>query len=58
MIVGGIFGSLAGGSVTGAIISAIFSAALIYLPLMMMSFSVPVGIYRAIAPKASADVFA
>ena len=58
MIVGGIFGSLAGGSMAGAMISLIVSAAVIYLPLIMVSFSVPIGIYRAIAPKASADVFA
>lgn len=58
MVVGGIFGSLAGGSMAGAMISLIISAALIYLPLIMVSFSVPVGVYRAIAPKASADVFA
>ncbi len=58
MIVGAILGSLTGGSVVGAIISLIISAAVIYLPLIMVSFSIPVGVYRAISPKASADVFA
>ncbi|WP_422061280.1 hypothetical protein [Sphingopyxis sp.] len=58
MIVGAILGSLLGGSVVGAMISLIISAALIYLPLIMVSFSIPVGVYRAISPKAAADVFA
>lgn len=58
MIVGGILGAVAGGSAVGAMLSMIVMAALVYLPLIMISFSMPVGIYRAIAPRASGDVFA
>src|SRR5690606_36816373 len=58
MIVGGILGAVAGGSAVGAMLSMIVMAALVYLPIIMISFSMPVGIYRAIAPRASGDVFA
>ena len=58
MIFGGILGAIAGGSVVGAILTMIVMAAAVYLPMIMISFSMPIGIYRAIAPKASADVFA
>ncbi len=58
MIFGGILGAIAGGSVIGAMLTMIVSAALIYLPIIMLSFSVPVGVYRAIAPRASGDIFA
>lgn len=58
MIFGAILGAIAGGSMVGAAISMIVMAALVYLPILMVSFSVPVGIYRALAPRASGDVFA
>lgn len=58
MIFGGILGAVAGGSVVGAILTMIVMAAVVYLPMIMLSFSIPVGIYRAIAPQASGDVFA
>ncbi|QCB55117.1 hypothetical protein E5675_12210 [Sphingopyxis sp. PAMC25046] len=58
MIVGGILGAIAGGSAVGAALSMIVMAALVYLPIIMISFSMPVGVYRAIAPRASGDVFA
>jgi hypothetical protein len=58
MIFGGILGAIAGGSVVGAMLTTIVMAALVYLPIMMLSFSVPVGVYRAIAPRASGDIFA
>lgn len=58
MIFGGILGAIAGGSVVGAMLTMIVMAALVYLPIMMLSFSVPVGVYRAIAPRASGDIFA
>ena len=58
MIFGGILGAIAGGSVVGALLTMIVMAALVYLPIIMISFSVPVGVYRAIAPRASGDVFA
>ena len=58
MIVGGILGAVAGGSAVGAMLSMIVMAALVYLPIIMISFSMPVGAYRAIAPRASGDVFA
>ena len=58
MIFGGILGAIAGGSVVGAMLTMIVMAALVYLPIIMLSFSVPVGVYRAIAPRASGDVFA
>lgn len=58
MIFGAILGGFAsGGSAAGAMISMILMAVLIYLPLLMASFSMPVGIYRAIAPRVSADIF-
>nr|WP_248453480.1 hypothetical protein [Sphingopyxis sp. MSC1_008] len=58
MIFGGILGSIMGGSAVGAILTMIVMAALVYLPIIMISFSMPVGVYRAIAPRASGDVFA
>lgn len=58
MIFGGILGAIAGGSVIGAMVTMIVSGAFIYLPIIMLYFSVPVGIYRAIAPRASGDIFA
>lgn len=58
MIFGGILGAVLGGSAVGAILTMIVMAALVYLPLIMLSFSIPVGVYRAIAPRASGDVFA
>ncbi|MBJ7501430.1 MAG: hypothetical protein JHC57_16860 [Sphingopyxis sp.] len=58
MIFGGILGAVAGGSIVGAILTMIVMAALVYLPIIMISFSIPVGVYRAIAPRASGDVFA
>jgi hypothetical protein len=58
MIFGGILGAIIGGSAVGAILTMIVMAALVYLPIIMISFSMPVGIYRAIAPRASGDVFA
>lgn len=58
MIFGGILGAIAGGSVVGAILTMIVMAAAVYLPMIMISFSMPIGIYRALAPRASGDVFA
>ncbi|WP_374525040.1 hypothetical protein [Sphingopyxis sp.] len=58
LIFGGITGAIAGGSAAGMILSMIVMAAVVYLPIIMASFSMPIGVYRAIAPKASADVFA
>lgn len=58
MIFGGVLGAILGGSVAGAMLSMIVMAALVYLPIIMISFSMPVGVYRAIAPRASSDVFA
>ena len=58
MIFGGILGAIAGGSVVGAILTMIVMAAAVYLPMIMISFSMPNGIYRALAPRASGDVFA
>ena len=58
MIFGGVLGAIVGGSVVGAMLTMIVMAALVYLPIIMVSFSMPVGIYRAIAPRASGDVFA
>ena len=58
LIFGGIMGAIAGGSTVGAILSMIVMAALVYLPIMLVSFAMPVGVYRAIAPRASGDVFA
>lgn len=58
MIFGGILGAIMGGSAVGAILTMIVMAALVYLPVIMISFSMPVGVYRAIAPRASGDVFA
>lgn len=58
MIFGGILGAIAGGSVVGAILTMIVMAAIVYLPIIMISFSMPIGVYRALAPRASGDVFA
>ncbi len=58
MIFGGVLGAILGGSAVGAILTMIVMAALVYLPIIMISFSMPVGVYRAIAPRASGDVFA
>lgn len=58
MIFGGILGAIAGGSVVGAMLTMIVAGVFIYLPIIMLSFSVPVGVYRAIAPRASGDIFA
>lgn len=58
LIFGGILGAILGGSAFGAMLTMIVMAALVYLPIMMFSFSMPVGIYRAITPRAAGDVFA
>lgn len=59
MILGGILGGMAsGGSAVGAVISLIVAALVVYVPQLLLSFAIPVGIYRAIAPRASGDVFA
>jgi hypothetical protein len=58
MVFGAIIGAIAGGSAVGAILSIIVMAAVVYLPILMLSFSAPVGIYRAIASRSSGDVFA
>ncbi|KQZ71621.1 hypothetical protein ASE06_19645 [Sphingopyxis sp. Root214] len=58
MIFGGILGAILGGSAVGAILTMIVMAAVVYLPVIMISFSMPVGVYRALAPRASGDVFA
>lgn len=58
MIFGGILGAVAGGSVVGTILTMIVMAGAVYLPMIMISFSMPIGIYRALAPRASGDVFA
>jgi hypothetical protein len=58
MIFGGIMGAAAsGGSGAGMVISMIVMALVVYVPQLLLSFALPVGIYRAIAPRASADVF-
>jgi hypothetical protein len=58
MIFGAILGGLAGGSVGMAIVAMLISAAVIYLPILMLSFSMPVGVYRALGARSSSDVFA
>jgi hypothetical protein len=58
MIFGGVLGAILGGSAVGAMLTMIVMAAVVYLPIIMISFSMPVGVYRAIAPRASGDVFA
>jgi hypothetical protein len=58
MIFGGVLGAIMGGSAVGAILTMIVMAAVVYLPVIMISFSMPVGVYRALAPRASGDVFA
>lgn len=59
LIFGGIMGAAAsGGSGAGAVISMIVMALVVYVPQLLLSFAMPIGIYRAIAPRASGDVFA
>ncbi|KGB57106.1 hypothetical protein FG91_00211 [Sphingopyxis sp. LC81] len=58
MIFGGVLGAIMGGSAVGAILTMIVMAAVVYLPVIMITFSMPVGVYRALAPRASGDVFA
>lgn len=58
LIFGGIMGAAAGGSATGTIIAMIIMAFVVYVPQLLLSFATPIGIYRAIAPRASGDVFA
>ncbi|MEI4508046.1 hypothetical protein WBQ88_08975 [Sphingopyxis sp. CCNWLW253] len=58
MIFGGVLGAILGGSAVGAILTMIVMAAVVYLPVIMITFSMPVGVYRALAPRASGDVFA
>ncbi|MGH6653305.1 MAG: hypothetical protein ACREB7_19490 [Sphingopyxis sp.] len=59
LVFGAILGGIASsGSIVAAIISMIITAAVVYLPILMVSFSMPVGVYRALAPRASGDVFA
>ncbi|MBL0767426.1 hypothetical protein JI743_01230 [Sphingopyxis sp. DHUNG17] len=58
LVLGGIMGAMMGGSGFGSIVALIISAIVIYLPLLLISFSIPVGIYRALSPKAASDVFA
>ncbi|MDR7059743.1 MULTISPECIES: hypothetical protein [unclassified Sphingopyxis] len=58
LIFGGVLGAILGGSAVGAILTMIVMAAVVYLPVIMISFSMPVGVYRALAPRASGDVFA
>ena len=58
LIFGGIMGAVAGGSTVGAVITMIVMALVVYVPLLLVSFAMPVGVYRAIAPRTSTDVFA
>lgn len=59
LIFGGIMGAaVGGGSGVGAIISMIVMALLVYVPQLLLSFSIPMGIYRAIGQRTSGDVFA
>jgi hypothetical protein len=58
LIFGGVLGAILGGSAVGAILTMIVMAAVVYLPVIMISFSMPVGVYRALSPRASGDVFA
>lgn len=59
MIFGAITGGMmSGGSIVGTSVSMVVAAIVIYLPMLMASFALPVGIYRAIASRPSADVFA
>lgn len=58
LIFGGIMGALAGGSGFAAMLSMIVMGLIVYLPMLMVSLSAPVGIYRAISPATSGDVFA
>lgn len=58
-----IFGSIIGasassGSIVGVFLVGILMLVVVYLPLMMISFSIPVGLFRALTPRASGDVFA
>lgn len=58
LIFSGIIGGLAGGSAFGMILSMIVMGLIVYLPILMVSISMPIGIYRAISPVTSGDVFA
>ena len=59
MVFGGIMGAaMSGEPGVGAFISMIVMALVVFVPQLLLSFAMPIGIYRAIAPKASADVFA
>lgn len=59
LIGGGLFGVVASsGSMIGTLVTTILSAVIVYLPVLILSFSVPVGLYRALAPRLSGDVFA
>lgn len=59
LIFGGIMGAAAsGGSGAGAIIAMILMALVVYVPQLLLSFSMPMGIYRAISQRTSGDVFA
>lgn len=59
LIFGGIMGAAAsGGSGVGTIISMIVMALLVYVPQLLLSFAMPIGIYRAIGQRTSGDVFA
>ena len=59
LVFGAILGGFAsGGSIVAAFISMIITAAVVYLPILMVSFSMPVGVYRALSPRAAGDVFA
>lgn len=58
LVLGGIMGAMMGGSGIGSVVALIISAIVIYLPLLLVSFSIPIGVYRAISPKPTSDVFA
>lgn len=59
LIFGGILGAMmGGGSMAGTVVSFVVMAVLVYLPILMLSFAIPVGVYRAIAPRTAGDVFA
>ncbi|MBB5706152.1 hypothetical protein [Sphingopyxis panaciterrulae] len=59
LIFGGITGALAGGSAVGAMVAMIVLGLIVYLPILMLSLSMPVGIYRAISSgTTSGEIFA
>lgn len=59
MIFSGIIGALAGGgSGVGAMLAMIVMGLVVYLPMLTVSLSVPVGIYRAISRGTTGEVFA